>query len=45
MIEVSGKEIASGKIVIKEVFGEDMWYKVPDYQRPYVWAMKRYLSC
>lgn len=38
MIEVSGKQIASGKIVIKDCFGDNMWYKIPDYQRPYVWG-------
>lgn len=29
------KEIESGKVVIKEVF--DKWYRIPEYQRPYVW--------
>lgn len=38
MIEVSGKQIASEKIVIKDCFGDKMWYKIPDYQRPYVWG-------
>lgn len=38
MIEVSGKQIASNKITIKDCFGSDMWYKIPDYQRPYVWG-------
>ncbi|KAF2507424.1 DUF262 domain-containing protein [Flavobacterium foetidum] len=37
-IEVTGKQIASDKITIKDVFGEDMWYCIPDYQRPYVWG-------
>lgn len=37
-IEVSGKQIASDKIIIKDVFGEDMWFNIPDYQRPYVWG-------
>lgn len=37
MIEVSGKQITSNKITIKKCFG-DMWYKIPDYQRPYVWS-------
>lgn len=37
MIEVSGKQITSNKITIKDCFG-DMWYKIPDYQRPYVWG-------
>ncbi|WP_430907034.1 DUF262 domain-containing protein [Maribacter sp. 2-571] len=37
-IEVSGKQIASDKIIIKDVFAEDMWFNIPDYQRPYVWA-------
>lgn len=38
MIEVSGKQIASNKITIRECFDRDMWYKIPDYQRPYVWG-------
>lgn len=38
MIEVSGKQISSGKITIKDAFGSDMWYTIPDYQRPYVWG-------
>lgn len=38
MIEVSGKQIASNKITIRECFDRDMWYKIPDYQRPYVWC-------
>lgn len=37
-IEVTGKQIASDKITIKDVFGEDMWFNIPDYQRPYVWG-------
>ncbi|HEX9980221.1 MAG TPA: DUF262 domain-containing HNH endonuclease family protein [Flavobacterium sp.] len=38
MIEVVGKQIASDKITIKDCFGEDMWFSIPDYQRPYVWG-------
>lgn len=38
MIEVMGKQIASDKITIKDCFGGDMWYSIPDYQRPYVWG-------
>lgn len=38
MIEVSGKQITSNKITIRECFDRDMWYKIPDYQRPYVWG-------
>lgn len=38
MIEVLGKQIASDKITIKDCFGGDMWYSIPDYQRPYVWG-------
>lgn len=29
------KDIESGKVVLKEVF--DKWYRIPEYQRPYVW--------
>lgn len=38
MIEVNGKQISSNKITIKDAFGSDMWYSIPDYQRPYVWG-------
>lgn len=38
MIEVTGKQIASDKITIKDSFAEDMWFNIPDYQRPYVWG-------
>lgn len=38
MIEPAGKQIATNKITIKDCFGKDMWYKIPDYQRPYVWS-------
>lgn len=38
MIEVAGKSIASDKISIKDCFGKDMWFSIPDYQRPYVWG-------
>ncbi|MCF8272972.1 MAG: DUF262 domain-containing HNH endonuclease family protein [Flavobacteriaceae bacterium] len=37
-IEVQGKQISTNKITIKEVFAEDMWFNIPDYQRPYVWG-------
>jgi uncharacterized protein with ParB-like and HNH nuclease domain len=29
-------EIKSEKIVLKDVF--DMWFRIPEYQRPYVWG-------
>lgn len=38
MIETTGNQIATNKITIKETFAEDMWYCIPDYQRPYVWG-------
>ena len=38
MIEVQGKQIATAKILIKDLFAEDMWYNIPNYQRPYVWG-------
>lgn len=38
MIEVTGNQIATNKITIKDTFAEDMWYSIPDYQRPYVWG-------
>lgn len=38
MIETTGNQIATNKITIKETFAEDMWYSIPDYQRPYVWG-------
>jgi uncharacterized protein with ParB-like and HNH nuclease domain len=35
------KQIESGKMFIQNVFGNynnhEMWYKIPEYQRPYVW--------
>lgn len=37
-IEVSGKHISSDKITIKDLFSDDMWFNIPDYQRPYVWG-------
>ncbi|WP_283643282.1 DUF262 domain-containing protein [Croceibacter atlanticus] len=37
-IEVAGKQITTNKIAIKDVFAEDMWFNIPDYQRPYVWG-------
>ena len=30
-------EIKIGKILVKEIFGQ-MWFRVPEYQRPYVWT-------
>ncbi|MCF8222727.1 MAG: DUF262 domain-containing HNH endonuclease family protein [Bacteroidales bacterium] len=38
MIETTGNQIATNKITIKDTFAEDMWYSIPDYQRPYVWG-------
>lgn len=35
-IVAPGNEIKSEKIVLKDVF--DMWFRVPEYQRPYVWG-------
>lgn len=31
-----GNEIKSEKILLKEVFS--MWFRIPEYQRPYVWG-------
>lgn len=39
MIEVAGKQITTNKISIKDCFADDMWYSIPDYQRPYVWGI------
>ena len=37
----TNKQIESGKMFIQNVFGNynnhEMWYKIPEYQRPYVW--------
>jgi hypothetical protein len=33
----SRTEIKSQKIVIKEIFSQ-LWFRVPEYQRPYVWG-------
>lgn len=38
MIEITGNQIATNKITVKDTFGEDMWYLIPNYQRPYVWG-------
>lgn len=38
MIETIGNQISTNKITIKDTFAEDMWYSIPDYQRPYVWG-------
>ena len=32
------KQIESDKILIKKIFDKDMWYRIPEYQRPYVWG-------
>lgn len=39
MIETTGKQIATNKITIKDCFADEMWYSIPDYQRPYVWGI------
>ena len=36
------KEIESGKVVIKEVFNK--WYRIPEYQRPYVWDVDQVIE-
>lgn len=38
MIETIGNQIATNKITVKDTFADDMWYSIPDYQRPYVWG-------
>ena len=30
-------EIKSEKIYIKEIFSK-MWFRIPEYQRPYIWG-------
>jgi len=32
----SSSEINSAKIILKDVF--EMWFRIPEYQRPYVWG-------
>ncbi len=44
MIEVAGNQISTGKIAIKDCFYSDMWYSVPEYQRPYVWEEEQIIS-
>lgn len=34
---MSSNEIKSEKILVKKVFS-DMWFRIPEYQRPYVWG-------
>lgn len=31
-------QIDTGKLLIKDVFSDTKWYRVPEYQRPYVWS-------
>ena len=42
------KQIESGKIFIKNVFGSynsnEMWYRIPEYQRPYVWEDEQVIA-
>lgn len=42
------KQINSGKIFIKNVFGNydnnEMWYRIPEYQRPYVWEAENVIA-
>lgn len=42
------KQIKSGKIYISNVFGNydnsQMWYRIPEYQRPYVWGEEQIIS-
>lgn len=33
----SNTEIKCGKILVKEIFS-NMWFRIPEYQRPYVWG-------
>lgn len=44
----SQKQIDTGKIFIKNVFGNfnnyEMWYRVPAYQRPYVWGEEQIIT-
>jgi uncharacterized protein with ParB-like and HNH nuclease domain len=44
MIEVTGNQIATNKITIKELFADDMWFNIPEYQRPYVWGSDQITS-
>lgn len=42
------KQIESGKMFIQNVFGNynnhEMWYKIPEYQRPYVWEEEQVIA-
>lgn len=42
------KQIESGKMFIQNVFGNynnhEMWYKIPEYQRPYVWEDEQVIA-
>lgn len=42
------KQIESGKMFIQNVFGSynnhEMWYKIPEYQRPYVWEDEQVIA-
>ncbi len=42
------KQIESGKMFIKNIFGNynsnEMWYQIPEYQRPYVWEDEQIIA-
>ena len=42
------KQIESGKMFIKNIFGNynnnEMWYRIPEYQRPYVWEDEQVIA-
>lgn len=31
-------QIESEKVTVQKVFSEDFWFRIPNYQRPYVWG-------
>lgn len=38
MSAIKKGQIDSGKVVIREVFSPRFWFRIPDYQRAYVWG-------
>ena len=35
------KSLETGKLYVKDVFSEARFYRVPEYQRPYVWGLQQ----
>ena len=38
------KSLVTGKLYIKDVFGKSRFYRIPEYQRPYVWGTRQIID-